>query len=208
MQYFITGTDTDVGKTVAAAWMMLQLGASYWKPVQAGVEEETDEQVVRRLTGFSDSYFWPSTYSLREPLSPHEAARREGATIEMEHFELPKTDDPLIVEGAGGVLVPLNDKALVIDLIAQLGLPVILVARSGLGTINHTLLSLEALRRRNLEVAGVVLNGERQTHNLEAIETYGDIPVLAEITPLSPLTKAGLLGINPLIDFKSGNITR
>ena len=170
--FFVTGTDTDVGKTVAAAWLTLQLGASYWKPVQSGIDGTTDEQSVRALTNMPDNRFFPSTYTLTQPLSPHESARRDGVKIDMNKFALPTCNRPLIVEGAGGLMVPLNETHFVIDLIAQLSIPAILVCRSGLGTINHTLLSLEALRKRNIPIAGLIINGPKTPHNRQAIEEY------------------------------------
>ncbi len=201
MRYFITGTDTDVGKTVAAAWAMLHLEANYWKPVQAGIEGETDQAQIRRITGADDDRFHDSAYVLPDPLSPHEAAKRAGVTIDMDAFELPEGDGPLVVEGAGGLMVPLNQTRYVVDLIEMLGLPAILVARSSLGTINHTLLSLGALRARHIPVAGVVMNGPPSPHNREAIETYGAVRVLAEIPPLDPLNREALLAIKPECDL-------
>ena len=201
MRFFVTGTDTDVGKTVVAAWAMLHLDAFYWKPVQAGLDDETDEEAVRRLTGADDDKFLPSAYRLPEPLSPHESARRAGVHIEMSKLTLAHASEALIVEGAGGLMVPLNEDSLVIDLIKQLKLPALLVARSTLGTINHTLLSLQALRARGIPVAGVVMNGPKTPHNRTAIETYGQVPVIAEIPPLKPLTREALLGIQPESDL-------
>ncbi len=202
MRYFITGTDTDVGKTVACAWAMLHTRARYWKPVQAGLDE-TDEATIRALTGAGDERFIATTYSLPEPLSPHEAAKRAGVVIEMDNFKLPNDDEPLIVEGAGGLMVPLNDKSLVIDLIVQLGLPAILVCRTGLGTINHSLLSLEALRARNIPVAGVILNGPDVPHNRAAIETYGKVRIIGHIPPLEPLTRKTLEAVPLELDLLS-----
>lgn len=199
--YFVTGTDTDVGKTVACAWLLLHTQASYWKPVQSGLSEPTDTQFLKNLTGLPDTRFLPPAYELSEPLSPHEAARRDGVEIDLKKLTLPKSGVPLIVEGAGGLLVPLNRDALVIDLAAQLGLPVILAARAGLGTINHTLLSLEALRRRKLDIAGVILNGPRQPHNRQAIEEYGRINIIAEIPQFEFLTKEELLRIDLQADL-------
>lgn len=188
--YFITGTDTGVGKTVVASWLMAALGGEYWKPVQAGLDGETDEAAVRRLTGFGAERFHPSAYRLKAALSPHQAARQEGVVIELSRITVPPHRRPLIVEGAGGLLVPLNGRDLVIDLIAAFGFPAVLVARSGLGTINHTLLSLEALRARRLAVAGVVVNGPANAANVDAIATYGKVPVIAELPPLDPLDAA------------------
>ncbi|GAB4236517.1 MAG: hypothetical protein Kow0032_21740 [Methyloligellaceae bacterium] len=200
MRFFVTGTDTDVGKTVACAWLMLQWpDARYWKPVQAGTAE-TDAATIEAVTGAGRDRIIESVYELPEPLSPHESARRAGLTIDMARFALPAGDAPLIVEGAGGLMVPLNREKLVIDLIAQLGLPVLLVCRTALGTINHTLLSLEALRRRRIPVAAVILSGADVPHNREAIEHYGGVRVLAHIPPLDPLTREALQSIRPECD--------
>lgn len=202
MRCFITGSDTDVGKTLACAWVMLHSPARYWKPVQAGLEE-TDEGTIRALTGAGDDRIVPTTYSLPDPLSPHEAARRAGVRIDMEDFVLPGEPGPLIVEGAGGLLVPLNEKALVIDLIEKLCLPAILVCRTTLGTINHSLLSLEALRARSIPVAGVILSGPDIPHNRSAIETYGRVRIIGHIPPLDPLTRDALKAVRPEIDLMS-----
>ena len=128
--FFVTGTDTDVGKTVVSAWLVGRLGASYWKPVQAGNHPETDSEIVRRLAGAPPERILAEAYLLPEPIAPHEAARRAGTSIDMAKLAPPPCDGVLIVEGAGGLLVPLNDKAYVIDLAAELHLPIILVARS------------------------------------------------------------------------------
>jgi dethiobiotin synthase len=138
--FFVTGTDTDVGKTVVSAWLVARLGAFYWKPVQAGNHPEIDSAIVRRLTGLPPDRILPEAYVLPEPIAPHEAARRAGITIDMERLVPPPCNRPLVVEGAGGLMVPLTDRAYVIDLATELHLPIILVTRSTLGTINHTLL--------------------------------------------------------------------
>ena len=200
---FITGTDTDVGKTVASAWCMLHYGMNYWKPTQSGLEPPTDTQSVQAMTELPDDRFFPETYRLNEPLSPHESAKRDGVSIDMADFTLPESEKPILVEGAGGLMVPLNKDSLVIDLIKQLGLPSILVCRSGLGTINHTVLSLEAMRARNLEIAGVIINGPKAPHNREAIEEYGKVPVIAEIDQLSAVNVQALLNIKPEFDIFS-----
>lgn len=197
--YFITGTDTEVGKTVAAAWMMMMLDGVYWKPVQSGLEGPVDRRTVQTLTGFDDSRFYPSRLELSQPLSPHEAAWRDGVRINLDDFELPAARRPMIVEGAGGVLVPLNEKEFMIDLIARLGLPAVLVCRSTLGTINHTLLSLEALRARDIPVAGLIVSGSKTPHNRAALEEYGRVPIIAEIDELNPLNRAALESIKPEI---------
>ena len=175
---FVTGTDTGVGKSYVAALLAAGMEAAYWKPVQSGVDADADW--VRRAAGLPAERVLPETYRLRAPLSPHEAARREGVQIEMSRFVLPK-QPRLIVEGAGGVMVPLDDWHLMIDLMAALGLPVLVVARSQLGTINHTLLTLEQLRRRACPIVGVVVNGPPNPANCRAIAHYGKVPVLAAI---------------------------
>ena len=207
--FFVTGTDTDVGKTVAAAWLALHLGAAYWKPIQAGEADGTDTKTVRKLAELPDTRVVPEAYVLPDPLSPHESARRAGVTIDLAAIRLPKMDEFLIVEGAGGLLVPLNDTEFVIDLIEDLGLPTILVARSTLGTINHTLLSLEALRRRGLAIAGVIMVGPESDHNRAAIERYGRTQVIAEIPWLETLTRQSLCEIRPELDLaKLANMTK
>ena len=202
--YFITGTDTGVGKTVAAAWLMLALDADYWKPVQAGLAGETDSEAVRRMTGFGDERFHEPPYRLRAPLSPHEAAKREGIAIDLKTIRMPATPRPLIVEGAGGVLVPLNARANMADLMAELGLPVILVARSALGTINHTLLSLEALRRRRIPVA-VIMNGPRDVSNCDAISAFGNVPVIGELPVLDTIDKGALAAVAPMLPLAAAS---
>ena len=199
--FFVTGTDTDVGKTVVSAWLVARLEACYWKPVQAGNHPETDSAIVRRLTGAPPARILPEAYVLPEPIAPHEAARRAGVAIDMAKLVPPPCDRPLVVEGAGGLMVPLTDTAYVIDLAAELHLPIILVTRSTLGTINHTLLSLEAIRRRGLTLAGVVVNGPETPHNRAAIERYGRVDVVAEIPWLDQLTPAALTAIEPELDL-------
>ena len=193
--FFVTGTDTGVGKSVACAWLLHRWHAAYWKPVQAGAETETETDTarVRQLSGLPAERFHPPTYTLVLPRSPHEAARKEGVVIRMDRFARPTDARPLVVEGAGGLLVPLNEQHFMLDLMAQLGLPVILVARTALGTINHTLLSLGCLRQRGLALAGVILNGPADPENRHAIQHYGRIPILADIPPLEPLNRATLL---------------
>ena len=200
--FFVTGTDTDVGKTVVSAWLLTHLDALYWKPVQAGAEPETDAVTVRRLAEISEDRTLPEAYVLPEAIAPHEAARRRRIAIDMTKLEAPATDRLLVIEGAGGLLVPLTSTDYVIDLAAQLHLPVILVARSTLGTINHTLLSIEALRRRGLPLAGVVVNGPETPHNRAAIERYGEVNVIAEIPWLPELTRASLQAIEPELDLE------
>ena len=205
-RFFIAGTDTGVGKTVISAILLAGLGYTYWKPVQSGLEEGIgDTEVVRALSGLPVASFMPEAYRLRHPASPHISSAAEGLEIEMANLGLPDYHGQLLVEGAGGLMVPLNDTSLMLDLIKMLGLPVLLVARSGLGTINHTLLSLEALRNRQIEVLGVVLNGERDSGNRKAIEHYGTTGVVAQVEPLAELSpqsikRAFYENFSPVID--------
>ncbi|WP_345246923.1 dethiobiotin synthase [Pigmentiphaga soli] len=182
---FVTGTDTGIGKTLTSAVLVRAWQADYWKPLQTGIADEPgDSDTVTRLAGLAPGRLHAPASVLRAPLSPWAAAREEGAAIDAAAIEAPATAAPLVVEGAGGLFVPIDDDTMMIDLICRLDLPVVLVARSTLGTINHTLLSLEALRRRGAPVAGVVLSGPRSPGNREAIERFGGVRVLAEIPAL------------------------
>ncbi len=192
MRLIVCGTDTDVGKTVVSALVVQGLGATYWKPVQSGTEGGTDSERLRVLLGLPPQRILPEAYRLTAPVSPHWAAERDGVRIEPDRLRLPLVEGPLVVETAGGLLVPLTRDALQIEQIRRWGLPVLLVARSGLGTLNHTLLSLEALRRRAIPVLGLVLNGPVHPDNPRTLESFARVPVLAELPPLEPLTAAAL----------------
>lgn len=184
----MTGTDTGIGKTVVSALLTAGLNGTYWKPIQSGLQEETDTEFVRRVTGLPDRHFREERYRLSEPLSPHASAAIDGVSISLDDFSLPDYDTGrLVVEGAGGLLVPLNDEDMIIDLVAHLDLPVLLVVRSELGTLNHTFLSLEALRSRDIPVMGVVMNGPKNESNRKAIEKYGAVDILAELDPLKEI---------------------
>jgi dethiobiotin synthase len=179
---FVTGTDTGVGKTVLSAALMLRYpDATYWKPIQTGSDDDTAE--VRRLSG---GRVIEQGIRLPDPVSPHLAAQRAGITIDLNKLIPPSGF--CVIEGAGGVLVPVNESQLMADLMVKLGLPVLIAARSALGTINHTLLTLEALRARSLKIAGVVMIGDRNSDNRTAIEHYGEVSVLAEMPRFDPLT--------------------
>jgi len=183
---FVTGTDTGIGKTIVSAMLTAGLNAHYWKPVQSGLEERTDTETVKYLTGLPDEHFHNETYRLNEPLSPHASAAIDGVEINLDHFKPPKTESGshLIIEGAGGLMVPLNDEAMIIDLIKQLDIPVLLVSRSSLGTLNHTFLSLDQLRRYGIDIFGVIMSGPLNLSNRRAIEKYGEVPVLGELPQL------------------------
>ncbi|NLD38042.1 MAG: dethiobiotin synthase [Desulfatiglans sp.] len=191
---FITGTDTGIGKTLVSAILMLGLNARYWKPVQSGLTNITDTEWVKRHTAIDVSRFFPETYRLKAPLSPHESAALESMHIDLEEFIIPEIHkgETLIIEGAGGIMVPLNEKELMIDLMKRCNAPVILVARSGLGTINHALLSINHLKHENIKVLGVVMNGPLNKGNRDAIEHFGGVKVIAEIEPMEQITQESL----------------
>ena len=188
----VCGTDTDVGKTVVSAWLVQGLNAYYWKPVQSGLEGGGDRSSLARLLPEAADRLLPEAYRLSRPLSPHWAAELDGVAIEPERLDLPALAGPLVVETAGGVLVPLRRDWLQIEQLQRWRLPVLLVGRSGLGTLNHTLLSLEALRLRGVPVLGLVLNGPPHPDNPRTLEQLGGVPVLAELPPLQPLNAAAL----------------
>ena len=191
MKIFITGTDTNVGKTLISSWIALHTGFSYFKPIQTGLNEGSDSLEVHKL---SKAKTYLEVYAYKEPLSPHLAAKIENDMIDIEKIVLPEVSN-LIIEGAGGVLVPINDSYLMIDLIKKLDAPVILIAPTTLGTINHTLLSLEALKSRNIMVLGVIMNGKQNPQNSNAIEFYGCTSVLAEFPKLESVSMNALKSI-------------
>ncbi|WP_242927286.1 dethiobiotin synthase [Pontibacter vulgaris] len=180
-QYFVTGIGTDVGKTVAAAILTQALQADYWKPVQAGGLDFTDTDMVKSLVSNENSVFHPEAYRLKMASSPHKAAAAEGIEIDVHGLKLPETSNNLIVEGAGGLMVPLNKRYLVLDLVQQLGLEVILVSRNYLGSINHTLLTAEVLRYRKVPVAGIIFNGEENPTSEDFIIKYTGLRRLPSI---------------------------
>ena len=191
-QYFVTGTDTGVGKTLLSALLCAALDASYWKPIQTGTEVDSDSRTVAELAGLAPEKILPEVYQFAPAVSPHLAARLAGVRIDLTKIKLPPVDAPLIVEGAGGVLVPINEHELMVDVMRQLGLPVLLAARSSLGTINHTTLSLAALRHAGIIVAGVVMIGAPNAENRAAIQEYGKVPVVGEIPWLTEINRAVL----------------
>jgi dethiobiotin synthetase len=196
--FFITGTDTGVGKTALSALLVAALDAHYWKPIQTGSLEGTDRETVRRLAEVSDERLLAEAYCFEPPVSPHLAAREVGVHIPLDTLAWPPTESrdaarTWIVEGAGGVLVPVNESETMIDLMRRIDLPVLVAARSTLGTINHTLLTLAALRAARLEVRGVVFVGDAHEENRRAIEHYGDTRVIGRIPFTQPLNRATLL---------------
>lgn len=194
----VAGTDTGVGKTVIAAALAGALDADYWKPIQSGLDGETDSDTVRRLSGLPPERIRPETYKLRMPASPHIAARLDGVEINVESLMSPlpgrgtPTAAPLVIEGAGGLLVPLTSRILQIDLYARWRFPVVLVARTALGTINHSLLSIEALRRRDIPIAGIAFSGESEPEVEMTIVEMGQVRRLGRLPHLDHLDATSL----------------
>lgn len=189
--YVITGTGTDIGKTVFAAGLAGLIGADYWKPVQTGIADGApgDREAVAALCGAATL---PEVYRLAAPLSPHRAAELEGIEIDPGRLGVPRTDRPLVIEGAGGVLVPVTRQLLSADLFAAWGLPVILVAATGLGTISHSLTAIEALRARSVPLHGLAFVGENNPDNIATIAAFSGARVLGRLPRLDPLDRASL----------------
>ena len=188
----VAGTDTDVGKTVFAAALTRALDGYYWKPIQAGLNGETDCDVVRRLSGLSEDRILPEVYRLQTPASPHVAAERDAVLIDATQLKPPVTARPLVIEPAGGLAVPLTRQLLQIDLLARWKLPVILCASTRLGTINHSLLSIEALKRRAIPILGIAFIGPENADSQRTICQMGGVKHLGRLPRIDPLTPAAL----------------
>ena len=185
MRFVVSGTDTDIGKTVFAAGLAGMLGARYWKPVQAGLPG--DSETVAELAGVE---IVPEAYRLKAPVSPHQAAAEDGITIEPDLLIPP--DGPLVIEGAGGLMVPLTRQTLFLDVFARWRIPLILCARTRLGTINHTLLSIEAVRTRNIPLHGIVFIGEANAESENIITEIGQVKRLGRLPVIDPCAPAEL----------------
>jgi dethiobiotin synthetase len=187
----VTGTDTGIGKTVFSAALTAALDGVYWKPVQAGLDGETDTQTVQRLAGLPADRLLPEAYRLNTPASPHLAAEIDGVTIDAAKLTLPPTERPLVIEGAGGLLVPLTRELSYLDVIAGWRVPVVLCARTSLGTINHSLLSIEALRARGVPLLGIAFIGdavpdsERTIADIGRAHRLGRLPLLATLNAMT-----------------------
>lgn len=187
--FVITGTDTEIGKTVFAAGLVGLIGARYWKPVQAGMDEGGDSARVAQLAGIPSDRIHAEAYRLITPCSPHQAAQIDGVTIELDRLDPPPVDGPLVIEGAGGALVPLNEECVYADVFALWQLPVVLVARTQLGTINHSLLSLEALRARGVPIHGIAFVGDENAESERIICKLGQVRRLGRLPRLEPLNR-------------------
>ncbi|MCX2574503.1 dethiobiotin synthase [Pedobacter sandarakinus] len=185
-KYFITGIGTGIGKTIISAIITEKLQADYWKPIQSGDLDYSDSKTIASLISNRTTVIHPEQYRLTQPLSPHLSARLDGLTIELENFKIPETKNSLIIEGAGGLMVPLNEKYLIIDLIKQLDVQVILISQHYLGSINHTLLSINLLKQYGIALKGIIFNGEENEESERYILQY---------------TKAKKLGYVPSLDI-------
>jgi dethiobiotin synthetase len=180
-QYIIAGISTEIGKTFISSILTEALEADYWKPVQSGALDFTDTDTVKSLISNSKTVFHPETYRLTEPMSPHAAAAIDGVEISLSNFVLPETKNNLIIELAGGIMVPLNDCETNVDLIKKLNLPVILVSKNYLGSINHTLLSVEILKMNKIQVKGLIFNGEHNKFSEDFILNYTKLECLGRV---------------------------
>ncbi|MEK1893238.1 MAG: dethiobiotin synthase [Rhizobium sp.] len=192
-RFVVTGTDTGIGKTVFAAALTSALGACYWKPVQSGLDEETDAETVARLGNVPAERIVREAYRLKTPASPHHAAMLDDVVIDPEALSPPMISGSLVVEGAGGVLVPLTSKTLFADVFARWQVPVILCARTSLGTINHTLMSVEALQRRSVPIFGIAFIGEENVETQRTIVQMSGVRTLGRLAPTNPLTHERLM---------------
>lgn len=199
--YFITGIGTGIGKTIISAILTEKLQADYWKPIQSGDLESSDSLQVSSLISNTKTRIHPEQFRLNQPLSPHLSARLDGIEISVSELQVPQTDNHLIIEGAGGLMVPLNEEELIVDLIANLNAAVILVSRNYLGSINHTLMSVEILKSRGIPVAGIIFNGEPNAETERYISQYTGIPVLGKIPEFEQLDKASILEATTAINL-------
>ncbi|MEO3406153.1 dethiobiotin synthase [Mucilaginibacter sp. CAU 1740] len=186
---FITGIGTGIGKTVVSAILTEKLKADYWKPIQSGDLDNSDTLTVKGLISNNVTQFFPEAYALTQPFSPHKSAALDKITIDLENIVLPKTDNQLIIEGAGGLMVPLNSNFLIIDLIKQLNARVVLVSRHYLGSINHTLLSIHALKKYGIPVMGIVFNGPKDIYSKSYILEYSELTDLGQIPDYKTVDK-------------------
>jgi dethiobiotin synthetase len=191
MHLFVTGIGTDAGKTLASAVLTEALHADYWKPVQAGLPRDAD--AVRNLISNEESEIFPEVYQLQAPMSPHAAAAREGTQIELHQIRVPLSHRHAVIEGAGGVLAPLNERDFAIDIAAFMGLEVVLVCHLYLGSINHSIMSINEINNRNLRVKGLIFNGPENLESMQFIQGYCGWDVLLHIPQLDVVDKAAVL---------------
>ena len=185
LKFIICGTDTDIGKTLISAFFVRGLQSFYWKPIQSGIETETDSQSIYRLSGIAKEKILREAYIFKQPVSPHWAAEIDGKKINLKLLNLPSIDGSLVVETAGGLMVPITRNLLQIEQMKKWNLPVIIVCRSSLGTLNHTLLTIEALKKRNIKILGLIINGEKHLDNPKTLQEFSKLPIIAEFPRLN-----------------------
>jgi len=188
-KYFVTGIGTGIGKTLVSAILTEKLKADYWKPIQSGDLDTSDSITIDGLISNPQTIIHPESYRLTQPLSPHLSARLDGVDIDLDKINTPLTDNDLIIEGAGGLMVPLNEGELIIDLIKKLEVEVILVSQNYLGSINHTLLSVNLLKQYEITIKGIIFNGEENTETERYILQYAKIKKLGSIPSFSNIDK-------------------
>ena len=203
MQFIICGTDTDIGKTLISSFFVRGLNSFYWKPIQSGIESQTDSQTIQKITQINKEQIINEAYIFTQPVSPHWAAEIDKKTINFNMLKLPKVNGSLIVETAGGLMVPITRSFLQIDQIKKWDLPVILVCKSSLGTLNHTLLSIEALKKRNINIIGLVINGEKHLDNAKTISEFSGIPIIAEFPYIQKIDSDNLDILWKELDIKN-----
>ena len=192
LKFVICGTDTDIGKTLISSFFVRGLQSFYWKPIQSGIENETDSKSVFRLSGVRKENILREAYIFKKPVSPHWAAELDKKKIDLNLLDLPSIGGSLVIETAGGLMVPITRDFLQIDQIKKWDLPVIIVCRSSLGTLNHTLLSIEALKTRNIKILGLVINGEKHLDNPKTLREFSKLPIIAEFPRLINVDKNNL----------------
>lgn len=200
-KYFVTGIGTEVGKTICSAMLVEKLKADYWKPIQAGDLENSDTFKIKNLVSNTISKFHQESYCLTQPFSPHYAAQLDDIEIDLNNIKTPVTNNNLIIEGAGGLMVPINKKDLMIDLIRKLNFEVMLISRNYLGSINHTLLSAEALKNRGIKVRGIIFNGESNPATEDIICSQTGLNIIAQIPIIHNLNKNTIKEITENIAF-------
>ena len=187
LKFVVCGTDTDIGKTLISAFLVRGLNSFYWKPIQSGIDNETDSEFVQRISEVSNEKILKEAYIFSNPVSPHWAAEIDKVKIQKSALNLPEIDQNLVIETAGGLMVPITRDFLQIDQIKIWDLPVIIVCRSSLGTLNHTLLSIEALRKRKIKILGLIINGKKHSDNPRTLKTFSNLPIIAEFPLIEDL---------------------
>jgi len=198
---FVSGIGTGIGKTMVSAVLVEKLKADYWKPVQSGDLDKSDSFAIKNLISNKDSKIHPETYRLSQPYSPHKSAAIDKLSIDPEKIILPQTNNTLIIEGAGGLMVPLTDKFLMIDLIKKLNVKVVLVSQNYLGSINHTLLSIEALKQYEIPIKGIIFNGTKDIYSKEFILQYTEIALLGHIPQYKEVDKKAIINAGNYIEM-------